>query len=231
MLKYRIWRGDSDAFITFLRDRGIVIGNNVHFRGPQTDCIDISRPALIEIGDNIDFNHNFTLLTHDFSTYVFRNLYNDFVPSSGHVKIGNNIVFGRNVTVLKGVEIGDNCIIGLGSVITKSIPAGSVVVGAPAKVIGTVDEYYKRRKIECVDEALEYGCRLMERYQREPTIEDFTEEWSLFATKEEYNNNATLKRYIDFRMKKLECIWEKNKPYNGFEDFLKAIHQYKNGKQ
>lgn len=201
--RYRIRKGDSKAYIAFLREKGITIGENVNFRSPSSCVIDVSRPALVEIGSNIDFNHHFTLLTHDFATFVFRNLYNDFVPSSGRVKIGNNIVFGRNVTVLKGVEIGDNCIIGLGSVITKSIPAGSVAVGAPAKVVCTVEDYYHRRKKESVEEALEYGCTIMEKYNREPRIEDFPEEWSLFVTKDEYDNNPTVRRYINFRMNNL----------------------------
>ena len=90
----------------------------VNFRYPKHTKIDINRPYLIEFGDNVDVNDNFTIMTHDFGTYVFRNLYHDFVPSFGKVKIGNNIYFGRDVTILKGVTIGDNCIIGLGSVVT-----------------------------------------------------------------------------------------------------------------
>lgn len=228
-IKFKILTGDSNALVVYLRDKGIIIGDNVRFRAPQTDVIDISRPALVEIGSNIDFNHNFTLLTHDFSSYVFRNLYNDFVPSSGRVKIGNNIVFGRNVTVMKGVTIGDNCIIGLGAVITKSIPEGSVVVGAPARVICTVDEYYARRKKETIEEALDYGCCIMDRYNRDPRIEDFPEEWSLFIKKEEYEKNSTLQKYVDFRLKDLSHLWEKEKPFNGFNDFLEAIKEYKYG--
>ncbi len=38
-----------------------------------------------------------------------------------------------------GVKIGENCIIGLGSIVTKCIPSNSVAVGIPAKVIGTID--------------------------------------------------------------------------------------------
>jgi acetyltransferase-like isoleucine patch superfamily enzyme len=75
----------------------------------------------------------FNLITHDWGTFVIRNYYNDFIPSSGRVTIGNNVVFGRNVTVLKGVTIGDNCIIGTGAIVTKDIPDKSVAVGVPAR--------------------------------------------------------------------------------------------------
>ena len=134
-IKFKILTGDSNALVVYLRDKGIIIGDNVRFRAPQTDVIDISRPALVEIGSNIDFNHNFTLLTHDFSSYVFRNLYNDFVPSSGRVKIDNNIVFGRNVTVMKGVTIGDNAIIAANSVVTKNVPSNAIAAGNPARIV------------------------------------------------------------------------------------------------
>ncbi len=49
--------------------------------------------------------------------------------------IGNYVWVGANVTILKGVQIGDRAIIGAGSVVTKDIPAGAIAVGVPAKVI------------------------------------------------------------------------------------------------
>ena len=55
------------------------------------------------------------------------------------ITIGNNVWFGGNVTVLGGVEIGDNTVIGAGSVVTKNIPAKSVAVGNPCKVIKAID--------------------------------------------------------------------------------------------
>lgn len=54
------------------------------------------------------------------------------------ITVGNNVWIGGGVTVLPGVEIGDNCVIGAGSVVVKSIPANSVAVGNPCKVIRKV---------------------------------------------------------------------------------------------
>ncbi len=51
------------------------------------------------------------------------------------VKIGNNVWLGSEVTILKGVTIGDNAVIGAKSLVTKNIPANCIAAGVPAKVI------------------------------------------------------------------------------------------------
>ncbi len=54
--------------------------------------------------------------------------------------VGNNVWIGANVTVVPGVTIGDNCVIGAGSVVTKDIPDNTVAVGNPCKVIKSIDK-------------------------------------------------------------------------------------------
>lgn len=137
---------DNKTFIKYLRYKGIKIGHNCIFRSPETTIIDKTRPELIEIGNYVDMNRYFTIMTHDYTSSVFIRKYNDFINSSGKVTIGNNIYFGIHCTVLKGVTIGDNCIIGACSLVNKNIPANSVAAGVPAKVICTLDEYYAKRK-------------------------------------------------------------------------------------
>ena len=51
------------------------------------------------------------------------------------MKIENNVWIGENVSILPGVEIGENAILGANSVITKNVPKDSIVAGNPAKVI------------------------------------------------------------------------------------------------
>lgn len=51
------------------------------------------------------------------------------------VTIGNSVWLGGNVTILPGVTIGDNCVIGAGSVVTRDVPSGSICAGNPARVI------------------------------------------------------------------------------------------------
>lgn len=56
------------------------------------------------------------------------------------ILIGNNVWIGAKATVTKGVTIGDNAVIGANSVVTQDIPANSVAVGAPARVIRMIGE-------------------------------------------------------------------------------------------
>ena len=56
------------------------------------------------------------------------------------VIIGHDVFVGMNTIILKGVEIGDRCIIGAGSVVTKSIPSDYVAAGNPAKVIRKINQ-------------------------------------------------------------------------------------------
>lgn len=56
------------------------------------------------------------------------------------VHVGNQVWLGANVVILPGVTIGDNCVIGAGSVVTKSIPAGSFAAGNPCRVIREITE-------------------------------------------------------------------------------------------
>lgn len=176
----------------------------------------------MEIGDNCTFLENFTLLTHDFVTKVFRNKYGEFLNSSGKVTIGNNVFFTRNCTVLKGVSIGDNCIIGYGSVVMKNIPDNSVVAGCPAKVICTLDEYYEKRKVKCVEEAFEYARSIEERFNRKPVPEDFWEEFPLFVSGNEVDKYPSLPYRKQLRDKYTQWSMNHKAKFSSFEDFLKA---------
>lgn len=211
---------DEQRFAKYLRSKGILIGNKIKFYGELRSInIDLTRPSLIEIGDNVAFNRNFTLLTHDFISKVFLHKYNDFLPSSGKVIIGNNVSFGQNCTVLKGVKIGDNCFIGYGSIVTKDIPENSVAVGMPARVVCSIDEYFERRKNQCIDEAFIYARSIKERYNRMPVIEDFREEFPLFLNGNEYYSGLPIKEQLGTSYE----IYKKEHRavFNGFNDFLK----------
>lgn len=210
------------SFIKYLRKKGITIGNNCVFRSPISTTIDKTRPTLISIGNNVDMNRNFTIMSHDYTNSVFIRKHNDFINSSGKVTIGNNIYFGLNCTVLKGVTIGDNCIIGAHSLVTKDIPANSVAAGVPAKVICSIDDYYSKRKKEAIEEAFEYARSIQEVQKRRPVPSDFQEEFIYFV------KGCDVDKYPKHRIEDLLedafPIWkETHKPkFDSFDDFLSA---------
>lgn len=109
--------------LTIQDDGKVTIGNNVNF-GPNVTIVTPMHPLIAEERN--------TMLDADGN--VSRFCY--ALP----VTIGNNVWFGANVTVCGGVTIGDNCVIGAGSVVTRDIPAGSLAAGVPCKVIRPITE-------------------------------------------------------------------------------------------
>lgn len=111
----------------------------------------------IEVGENFYMNHNCVVLdcakvTFGDNVFIGPNcsFYTPIHPLKAEernsgiekalpIKVGNNVWFGGNVTVLPDVEIGDNSVIGAGSVVTKNIPSNCLAVGNPCKVIKEID--------------------------------------------------------------------------------------------
>lgn len=210
-----------ERFCKYLSMGGVQIGTGNHI-DPKSFHIDLTRPSLITIGNNCYFNRNATILTHDWVTNVFLNSNRKFLNSSGRVTIGDNVSFGENVTILKGVTIGDNCFIGAGSIVSKDIPANSIAVGAPCKVIMTLEDYYQKRLVISEEEALDYARSIKERYHRKPLPTDFWEEFIWFVSGDEVDKYPEIPIH-----RQLGSSFEKYKSshkakYSSFEDFLKA---------
>lgn len=106
-----------------------------------------SEPWIITLGNRVFITDGVKFITHDGGTLLFR----DRVPDLEITKpivVGDNVYFGNNVILLPGVTIGSNVVIGAGAVVTKDIPDNSLVVGVPAKVIKTADEYFEKLQKE-----------------------------------------------------------------------------------
>ena len=89
----------------------------------------------IWIGDGALIGHNTVLATLNHGLRPEER--HDLIPKPIH--IGKNVWIGSNSTVLAGVTIGDNAVIGAGSVVTKDVPENTVAVGCPARVIRRID--------------------------------------------------------------------------------------------
>lgn len=122
-----------------LQDAGLQLGAGV-FVGGRT-VLDPDFPFLISIGDETVIGPEAMILAHDASTR--RHIgYSRVAP----VAIGRRAFVGARVIVLPGVTIGDDAIVGAGSVVRRNVAPGTVVAGNPARVIGTTTEYLARHR-------------------------------------------------------------------------------------
>lgn len=75
--------------------------------------------------------------------WILRPKYPDF-DTFGKIKIGNNVYIDNCALILPGVLIGNNVIVGAGSVVTKSVPDNVIIAGNPARIIRYVNDYEKK---------------------------------------------------------------------------------------
>lgn len=137
--KIRYWRESPEHYA---RRIGVKVGNGCYIGTKLFP----SEPYLIEIGDNVRIAGETSFFTHG-GIWSLRKIYNDpELDHFGKIKIGNNTYIGEKCMIMPGVTIGERCIVGGGSVVTKSVPDGCMVAGNPAKFIGYTDDFYHRLK-------------------------------------------------------------------------------------
>lgn len=115
-------------FSALSKDCVLEIGNNCGFSGTTIGCF-----KEIKLGNNVRCGANTTITDSDW------HLDDPRVGNPKPVIIEDNVWLGTNVTVLKGVIIGENSIIGAGSIVTSSIPKNVIAGGNPCKVIKSIN--------------------------------------------------------------------------------------------
>lgn len=139
IIKELLYRLRGDFTTEKLISMGMTVGSS--FNRLHGVILDPSHCWLITIGDNVTMAPRVHILAHDASTKQFLGY-----TKIGRVDIGNNVFIGAESVVLPGVTIGDNVIIGANSTVTHDIPANSVAVGSPARVICTLEEYLNKER-------------------------------------------------------------------------------------
>jgi len=116
----------------YLRLNGVKIGRNTMISlGAKID----SHAGKVRIGDNCLITYGSVILSHDGAAKQLH----AGDDGGGIVIIGNNVFVGVNAVILRNVRIGDNSVIGAGAVVNTDIPANSLAVGNPAKVIRSIN--------------------------------------------------------------------------------------------
>lgn len=136
--------------IKYARKLGVTIGDNCKLNGSPNWG---SEPWLVSIGNHVELSGDVTFITHDGATWVFRDeeRYKNVIRY-GKIVIKDNCFIGMRSTILQGVTIGSNSIVGACSLVVKDVPDGCVYAGVPAKFICTVDEF----KEKCLAQTPDY---------------------------------------------------------------------------
>jgi len=123
--------------VRYQRIRGVKIGENCHI-SPYV-LIDLLHPELIKIEDNVTISSNSMIFAHVNPSA------NEFLKKHGYprtikpVVIKKGAVISVGCIIIAGVTIGENSIVGAGSVVTQDVPDYCVVVGNPGRVIKKID--------------------------------------------------------------------------------------------
>lgn len=127
-----------DVYPNRLGGATLKFGNNVQIN----DYVHFVGMESIEIGDNVLMASHIFISDNSHGSYKcnFQDSDPRLPPTereyvTAPVKIGNNVWIGEGVCIMPGVNIGEGCVIGAHSIVNKDIPANSLAVGSPAKVV------------------------------------------------------------------------------------------------
>lgn len=214
---------NSEDYIKPLKMDGIKIGKGTYFFGIASTVIDTQRPCLLEIGEYCKITAGVKILTHDYSRSVLRRKYGDVIGEAKKTTIKNNVFIGMNSIILPGACIGNNVIIGAGSIVSGNIPDDVVIAGNPAKIIRSIEEHYQIRKSKYIEEAKNYARYLSEKGIK-PTIQNMGEFFPIYL---ERNKNELVVNKINTKLngdneKDIIDNFLKSKPiYKNFDEFIK----------
>ncbi len=121
---------------------GVRIGENTCFTGPMSFG---TEPYLISIGNHV-LIAGAAFITHEGAHWVLKgmdpSLKNTF--GYGRITVCDNVYIGHCCTILRGVTIGENTVVGACSLVNKSLEPNSVYAGVPAKRICSIDEFKEK---------------------------------------------------------------------------------------
>lgn len=128
--------------VEYARKCGVTVGDNCFFSDMSSFG---TEPYLINIGNHVMISFGCSFITHDGTVYTAKGITgrND-LWKYGRITIEDNVSIGANTTILPGVTIGKNSIVGACSLVTKSIPEGEVWGGVPARFIKKTDVYVEK---------------------------------------------------------------------------------------
>ena len=136
-------------YLKYLKKYGMIIDGTPIYISP-TVRIDGTDFSLISIGDRCVISSDVLLLTHDYSLSRGMEAIGENVKKEvymlGKITIGKNCFVGARSMLLPGTTLGNNVIVGAGSVVKGNIPDDSIIIGNPAKIVGNTMEWAKKKR-------------------------------------------------------------------------------------
>ncbi len=133
----------------WLKDNNILAecGDNVRYQIRKVPLC----PKLIKLGNNVNVSTGASFMVHDALHLIYNSLpdkQKELREYANPIEVGNNVFIGAHVIIMGGVKVGSNVIIAAGAVVTKDLEDGGIYGGIPAKRIGNVDDFWKKRESE-----------------------------------------------------------------------------------
>lgn len=223
ILRKLIYREKSsgEKYIAYCKRGGATIGNNVTVYSAKNTTIDETSLQHIFIGDNTQITAGVIILAHDYSYSVLGNIYGELPRQQRDTIIGKNVFIGMNSIILMGSNIGDNVIIGAGSVVSGHIPSNTVCAGNPAKIICSLDQFLVKGRTRFEESARCYYAGI-KRKKQDVTEEDMIIYRSLFTEKSEMERYIAYGKFCGVENEKIINM-ENYRKYKTFNDFMEDI--------
>lgn len=223
ILRKLIYREKSsgEKYIAYCKRGGATIGNNVTVYSAKNTTIDETSLQHIFIGDNTQITAGVIILAHDYSYSVLGNIYGELPRQQKDTIIGKNVFIGMNSIILMGSNIGDNVIIGAGSVVSGHIPSNTVCAGNPAKITCSLDQFLVKGRTRFEESARCYYAGI-KRKKQDVTEEDMIIYRSLFAEKSEMERYIAYGKFRGVENEKIINM-ENYRKYKTFNDFMEDI--------
>ncbi|RYZ89932.1 MAG: acyltransferase [Proteobacteria bacterium] len=131
----------------------------------HNNFINVCEP--VHIGDDVGLSPDTSILTHGYWLSVLEG----YPRLSSGVKIGNGVIVGYRSLIMMGVSIADNCVVGAGSTVTKTLSRKGIYAGVPAKFIREIDIPNPEQKLALMEDMLKEYAAMAKYHGINPKVE------------------------------------------------------------
>lgn len=136
---YELSKYSPNTIAEYLRTQGAQVGEGCYIVPTSLGA----EPYLVKIGNHVGIANGVLFMTHDGGPWVFRHEVPD-IQVFGPIVIEDNCIIGANAVLFPNIRIGKNSIVGAGSVVISDVHPNTIVMGVPARPLGSVEKYKEK---------------------------------------------------------------------------------------